>query len=89
MSDNIKPKKFVCSSCDSEYYVDMAVCRSCIRSNTVFPIPCDVYHLHLNGKLYGAGSPEYMIELIEEYVVHRKMYGKESVELKVVKVGGE
>lgn len=43
------------------------------------------YYLYLNGKLYGSGPKEYIIELIKDYVVYAELYGRKEVDFKVIK----
>ena len=44
------------------------------------------YQFYLNGKLYGSGNLKYMHELFSDYVVTHRMYGKEIVDFKIIKV---
>jgi hypothetical protein len=43
------------------------------------------YQLFLNGEFYGSGDLRYMNELISDYVVTCRLYGKDEVDFKVVK----
>jgi hypothetical protein len=44
-----------------------------------------MYILYLNGSVYGTGDLKYIHELITDYVLHCKMYGKEEVNFKIEK----
>lgn len=44
-----------------------------------------MYILYLNGNPYGRGHLEYMMELINDYVITNKLYGYDEVEFHIVK----
>jgi hypothetical protein len=44
-----------------------------------------MYKCYLNGKFYGGGNLQYMRELLVDYVITHKMYGKSEVDFKIVK----
>lgn len=82
---NVKPKKFVCENCNHETYTDSDKCSRCDKENSIKPIPKETYKCYLNGKVYGAGSLEYMHELFTDYVITHKMYGKRKCEFEIIK----
>jgi hypothetical protein len=43
------------------------------------------YRLFINGEFYGGGPLRYMHELIRDYVITNRMYGRKQVEFKIVK----
>lgn len=45
------------------------------------------YNLYLNGRIYGIGNAEYMVELIRDYVVACELYGHSEVKFEIKKVG--
>lgn len=82
-----KPKKFVCEGCGKESYTDGDKCGNCELIGKIKPIEREYYECFLNGKRYGVGSLEYMLELFKDYVVTCKMYGKNEADFKIVKRG--
>lgn len=82
---SIKPKKFICISCEHKTYTDGEVCSACEAEGTIKPIPKEYYKCYLNGVLYGIGTLDYILELFKDYVVTCKMYGKKECDFKIVK----
>lgn len=44
------------------------------------------YKFFLNGKLYGRGDAEYMVELFQDYVQHCDMYGFNHTDVVIKRV---
>ncbi|MBL4952073.1 hypothetical protein JK635_07600 [Neobacillus sp. YIM B02564] len=80
-----KPNGFRCENCGNETYGDREKCMKCGSENSIKPIPKDLYKCYLNGKFYGGGNLNYILELFKDYVVTCKMYGKKECDFKIVK----
>ena len=80
-----KPKKFICSNCSRQTYIDAVKCNTCEAEGCILPIPKETYKCYLNGVAYGAGDLAYMNELFSDYVIKNEMYGKKECDFKIVK----
>jgi len=85
---NTVPKKFKCTECGKETYGDYSIC-SCGAEFSHKPINREHYKCYLNGKFYGSGDLNYMRELFIDYVITHKMYNKNEVDFKIVKMQEE
>jgi hypothetical protein len=51
--------------------------------------PIQIYEMYIDGSPYGKGNLDYMRELLIDYAITCKRYGKEEVSIQVKKVKQE